>query len=312
MGRGTILTLRETAWRITARELEGSLEEEKGDGERATSYLISPFGARMNRVLATGTLSPAEPIGRDESQPFWRARLTDPTGAVAVTAGTFQPRAMAQLRSSTSPRPAIVVGKVHLYRGRDGVGYVSVRAEAVRFVAESDERAMLADIVRQTLDRLDLVERIEKGPTVEDDALVADGAPRPWVRAAREALRRYPNVDRPGFRRELRSAVRRIAGDTGPETSSIPPSPTVTVTRAVPPRSPSPVPSASDRAEESAFLDLLDELAEVSADGYADLKELLGRVAAQGMTNEHAELVLNRLEEEGVLEEPIVGKLRRA
>ena len=266
----------------------------------------------MNRVLVAGTLSPAEPIGRDESQPFWRSRLTDPTGAVAVTAGSFQPRAMAQLRSSSSPRPAIVVGKVHLYRGRDGVGYVSVRAESVRFVPEADERSVLADIVRQTLDRLDLVERVEKGPAATDDALVADGAPRPWVKGAREALRRYPNVDRAGFRQELRSAVRRVAGDSGPVASSIGPSPSVTVTRAPPPRPAPPPPTAAERAEESAFLDQLDEIAEISADGYADLKELFGRVAAQGMTAEHAEAVLNRLEEEGVIEEPSVGKLRRA
>jgi RPA family protein len=265
----------------------------------------------MNRVLLAGTLSPAEPIGRDESQPFWRARLTDPTGAIAVTAGSFQPRAMAQLRSSTVPRPAIVVGKVHLYRGRDGVGYVSVRAEAVRFVAEADERAILAEVVRQTLDRLDLVDRVEKGPAASEDAIVAEGVPRGWVRAARESLRRYPNVDRAAYRRELGAAVRRVAGDSGPVAAPSGPPPSVTVTRAPPPRAVAP-PTDAERAEASVFLDQLDEIAEVSADGYADLKELIGRVAAHGMDAGRAEAVLSRLEEDGVIEEPIVGKLRRA
>ena len=306
------MTLREPAWRVTSRELEGSLEEEKGEGERAASYLLSPFGARMNRVLVTGTLSPAEPIGRDESQPFWRARLTDPTGAVAVTAGSFQPRAMSQLRSSTAPRPAIVVGKVHLYRGRDGVGYVSVRAEGVRFVSENEERGVLGDIVRQTLDRLDLLERLEKEPAVPEEELVREGVPRAWVRSARDALRRYPHVDRAAFRKELRSAVRRVAGDSGPVAASVAPPPTVTVTRAPPPRAPPPPPTPAERQEESVFLDQLDEIAEVSADGYADLKELLSRVAVRGLVSDRAEAVLNRLEEEGVVEEPIVGKLRRA
>ena len=306
------MALREPAWRVTARELETSLEEEKGEGERAASYLLSPFAARMNRVLVTGTLSPAEPIGRDETQPFWRSRLTDPTGAVAVTAGTFQPRAMAQLRSSPAPRPALVVGKVHLYRGRDGVGYVSVRAEAVRFVNENEERAVLADILRQTLDRLDLVERIEKDPGAKDEALRADGVPGAWVRAARDSLARYPNVDRAAFRQDLRPALRRVAGESGPVASAPSPPPTVTVTR-VPPLKPAPPPpTAAERAEESMFLDHLDEIAEVSPDGYADLKELLARVAAEGLVADRAEVVLIRLEEEGVVEEPIVGKLRRA
>lgn len=305
------MALREPAWRVSTRELESSLEEEKGSGERAASYLLSPFGSRMNRVLVAGTLSPAEPIGRDEAQTFWRARLSDPTGAVAVTAGSFQPRAMAQLRVATTPRSAIVVGKVHLYRDRSGVGYVSVRAEGLRTASESEERALLADMVRQTLDRLDLIDRIEKGTVFGDAEARAGGIPTPWVHAAREALRRYPNVDRAAFRRELRSAVRRIAGDTGPEPSRSPPS-TVTVIRAPAPKGAASPPSAAERAEESVFLDLLDEVTEVSVDGYADLKELFSRVASRGLVSDRAEATLNRLEDEGVIEEPIVGKLRRS
>jgi RPA family protein len=304
--------LREPAWRVTARELESSLEEEKGEGDRPATYLLSPFAARMNRVLLAGTLSPAESIGRDEAQAFWRARLSDPTGAVAVTGGSFQPRAMAQLRSASAPRPAIVVGKVHLYRGRDGVGYVSVRAEAVRSVAEAEERAALADIVRQTLDRLDLIERVEKEPDLSEESLRSQGVPPAWVRAAKESRNRYPNVDRPAFRRELANAVRRVAGESGPSRATLPTPPTVVVTRAPPPRPPAPPPSAAERAEESLFLDQLEEVADVSADGYADLKEILARLSAHGLPGERAEAILNRLEEDGTIEEPIVGKLRRA
>ncbi len=304
--------LRETAWRVTARELESSLEEEKGRGDRAPTYLWSPFGARMSRVLLAGTLSPGEPIGRDEPTSFWRARLSDPTGAVGVTAGSFQPRAMNQLRSATAARPAIVVGRAHLFRTRDGVGAVSVRAEGIRSVAEGQERGVLAEIVRQTLDRLDLMERLEKEPTVSVDTLRGDGIPAAWIAAGRESLRRYPNVDRPAFRRELRAAVRRVAGDSGPSRSPTPLPASVTRTVVPPVRTTLPAPTAAERAEESLFLDFVDEVSEVSPDGYADLKEVILRSAERGLASERAERVLNRLEEEGVLEEPIVGKLRRA
>jgi uncharacterized protein len=306
------MSLREPAWRVTARELESSLEEEKGEGERPATYLLSPFAARMNRVLLAGSLSPAESIGRDESQAFWRARLSDPTGAVAVTAGSYQPRAMAQLRSGSVPRPTIVVGKVHLFRGRDGVGYVSVRAEAVRSVGENEERAALADIVRQTLDRLDLLERVEKDPGLTEEAVRHDAIPLAWLRAAKESRNRYPNVDRAAFRRDLRAAVRRVAGESGPARDAPAPPPAVTVTWAASPRPSAPPPSVAERAEESLFLDQLDEVAEVSSDGYADLKEVLSRVSSHGLLGDRAESILNRLEEEGVIEEPIVGKLRRA
>jgi RPA family protein len=306
------MAFREVAWRVLARELESSLEEEKGEGDRPVGHVLSPFGARMNRVLVAGTLSPAEPVGRDDPPTFWRARLTDPSGAVPVTAGGFQPRAMAQLRAVTVPRPSIVVGKVHLYRGRDAVAYVSVRAEAIRAVAESDERAALAEIVRQTFDRLDLIERLEKEPAVPDETLRAAGSPRPWIRAARDALHRYPNVDRAAFRRELRACVRRVAGDSGPAASAPSPPPTVRVSRAPPPAPPPAAPTAAERADESLFLDLVDELSDHSVDGYADLKDVLEQIAQRGVHGERAEAVLNRLEEGGVLEEPVVGKLRRA
>ncbi|HUJ78402.1 MAG TPA: hypothetical protein VLX64_05270 [Thermoplasmata archaeon] len=306
------MALREVAWRVSARELESSLEEEKGSGDRPVGHVLSPFGARMNRVLIAGTLSPPEPLGREEPPTFWRSRFSDPTGSVAVTAGGFQPRAMAQLRAVSAPRPSIVVGKVHLYRGRDGVATVSVRAEAIRGVAETEERAAVADIVRQTLDRLDLMERLEKEPTVSDDELARSGAPRPWVRAARDSLRRYPNVDRPGFRHELRAAVRRVAGDSGPEVPAAAPPPTVRVTRASPPPPPRTPPTDDERADESVFLDLVDELSDHSVDGYADLKDVLAQIALRGVHSERAEAVLARLEEGGAIEEPIVGKLRRA
>ena len=302
------MSFREPAWRVTARELEASTEEERGSGERAASYLVSPFGGRFNRVLVAGTLSPAEAVGREETQPFWRARLTDPTGSVVVTAGSFQPRAMAQLRAVTDARPALVVGKVHLYRGRDGTGYVSLRAEALRSVSESEERAVLAEVARQTLDRLDLLRRLIAEPEASVEALGADGTPTLWIRAAQESLRRYPSADRGPFRASLAAVIRRVGGTTS-VVPPPPPAPTVRVRHAAPPPARAP-PSAAERAEEALVLDLLDQVADASLDSYADRRELLARVSSQGLVGTRAEEVLTRLEEEGVVEEPIVGKLR--
>ena len=301
--------LREPAWRVTTRELELSTVEERGGASRVAAYLLSPFGARMNRVVLAGTLGPAEPIGRDEPASFWRARLADSLGQVSVTAGSFQPRAMVQLRASSADRPAIVVGKVHLYVGRDGGGSVSIRAEAVRSVAESEERAAIAETLRQTLDRLDLLERIEHEPSVADAALRLGGYPAAWITAAREALRRYPEADRHGFRASLRAGVDHVAGirlaRPGPPEGSV----RITVDAPLPSR---PEPSSTERAAEAEFLGLVDEAAESSEDGYADVREILRRLASKGVGPEQAEAVLGRLEEGGLLEEPIVGKLRRA
>lgn len=304
------MALREPAWRVFASELLASLQEERGSGERAATYLLSPYGSRMNRVLLAGTLSSPETIGRDPSQPFWRARLVDPTDTIAVTAGAFQPRAMAQIQSVSGPRTALVVGKVHLYRGSDGTGYVSIRAESIRTVRDEEMRAALADALSQTLDRLDLYRRLTAEPIPTDELLRKEGYPAVWIHAARESLRRYPTIDREAYRTRLAPVLEVIAG-TGPPLPPPPPTSSVRVTRDAPP--PPPVALAErDRTGESEFLDVLDELSEASSDGYADLKELAQRLVEQGISPERSEEILDHLQEDGVVEEPIVGKLRRA
>ena len=303
------MALREPAWRVFASELLAALQEERGSGERAATYLLSPYGARMNRVLLAGTLSSPETIGRDPSQPFWRARLVDPTDTVAVTAGAFQPRAMAQIQSVAGPRTALVIGKVHLYRGSDGTGYVSVRAESIRTIGDAEMRAAFADALRQTLDRLDLYRRLTTEPIPTDDLLENAGYPPLWVHAARESLRRYPTIDREAYRQRLRSALNAITGASPPLPPPAPSS--VRVSHDEPPPV-SASPPQRDRTGESEFLDVLDELAEASSDGYADLKELAQRLAEHGVATERSEEILDHLQEDGVVEEPIVGKLRRA
>ena len=316
------MTGREPAWRVLAQEFDASVEEEKGVGERAASYVLSPLGARMNRVLVAGVLSPAETVGRDPENPFFRAQLDDPTGTIRVTAGGFQPRAMAALREVTAPTPVVVVGKAHLFRGQDGTTYPSVRAESVRPASPEEVRGHLADAVEQTAERIRLIETVRTEGAGPELPLPEFSAA--WVRSAREARRRYPGVDPAQFLGPLSVALRAVSGEAPLPTGTAPsvapplavarregPPSAVRITRAPPPTAPA-APSAGERAEESAFLDVIDQLAEQSADGYADLNEVVRAAARTGVTSQRAEELLGRLEESGAVEEPIVGKLRRA
>jgi RPA family protein len=311
---------RETAWRVLAQEFGASNEEEKGVGDRAASYLLSPLGARMNRVLVSGVLSPGEPVGRDPENPFYRAKLTDPTGTVSVTAGGFNPRALAALRSVTAPTPAIVVGKVHLFRGRDGTAYSSVRAESIRAATPEEVRGHLADAVDQTAERIRLLAELTNEPLRPTTAV--GSFPQLWVKSAREARRRYPKVDVGAYQGPLRETLRVISGEVAlpapvglsaapPPAEPTPPATSVRITRTVPPPPP-PTATAAERAEESALLDVIDQLAEKSADGYASLNEVVRPAARTGVTSDRVEELLGRLEETGAVEEPVVGRLRRA
>jgi hypothetical protein len=66
------------------------------------------------------------------------------------------------------------------------------------------------------------------------------------------------------------------------------------------------------RAWEGRLLEVLDSLAEGSPDGYADMDELTEGAARHGIEGERMEELLNDLLERGTLEEPLVGKFRRA
>ncbi|MCI4349085.1 MAG: hypothetical protein L3J93_02550 [Thermoplasmata archaeon] len=294
---------RETAWRVLAHEFSQSTEEERGTGDRVASYVLSPLGAKMNRVLLVGTLSAAEAIGRDAATPFFRTRLTDPTGFVLVTAGGFQPRALEALRNLKGPQDALVVGKTHLFVGRDGVAYPSVRAEAIRALPSAELEAGLAEAAEQTLARIALVKALESTPAPSDEALRASGYPRSWIRAAREVRPRYPSRDPESFRPPIEGVLAGIRSHAPRES-----------VRGPAPAPPRPVASRDPPARDhgsATFLDLLDELAEGSSDGFADLGDLLERAGARGIDSEVAERILVELEEAGAIEEPVVGKLRR-
>ncbi|MCI4337317.1 MAG: hypothetical protein L3K17_09085 [Thermoplasmata archaeon] len=305
------MTGREPAWRILAQELLASSEREKGKGERATSYLLSPLGARMNRVLVCGTLETAESNGRDGAPSFLRARLTDPTGIVEITAGTFQPRAMDQLAAWKVPAPAIVVGRVHVPRSGDGVVHPSIQAEALRGISPTELRLAFADAVEHTARRIRLIRSLQSSAGRTD---AEESTPSPkWVAAARTALERYPSVSPESFLKPLGNVIAFAESLDHPlprNATSV--EVTAPARRGSLSTQPSPTdPSAADRARESAFLDIIDQLADSSSDGCADLREAFQRAAQRGLREATAEELLNRLEESGVVEEPMVGRLRR-
>ncbi|MCI4330453.1 MAG: hypothetical protein L3K19_01210 [Thermoplasmata archaeon] len=297
-------------------ELRAARSEEKGAGDRAATHLVSPYGARMSRVLIAGTIEP--PQGAPGATGFLRSRLADPTGEVALTAGSFQPRGLEQLGAVQEPVASLVVGKAHLYRARDGSERPSVRVEAIRGLEPPELRDVYSEILTQSLARLRLV---ESGPTGSHPRVAGpEGAPPAiWVEAARASRARYPEAEFASYRHLLRPVVDALdpVGTPAPRAGSSR-SPEalapghVTRTVAPIPEPGSPAPTASERAQESEFLDLVDELSDSSIDGYADLRDLQERCARAGWSEEHTERLLNRLEEAGTLEEPIVGRLRRA
>ncbi len=145
---------REVAWRVFAGEFNDSTYTLQGEEERAPSYLVSPLGAKMNRVFAVGVITDLENLGTP-AEPLWRARLADPTGTFFISAGQFQPEAAVALSKIKPPAFAAVIGKIRTYSPEEGMLYVSIRPEVIRTVDEEIRDYWVLESVKALKERLE-------------------------------------------------------------------------------------------------------------------------------------------------------------
>ncbi|WP_174590449.1 RPA family protein [Methanocella conradii] len=144
---------REVAKRVFAKEFNASnLTFKESDDQLAPAYLLTPTGAKCNRVFIVGTLTEKENIGDDSE--YWRARVTDPTGAFILYAGQYSPEASQALSDLDAPAFVAVIGKPRVYKTPDGEVIVSVRPEAVLPVDPETRDQWVLDTINATADRL--------------------------------------------------------------------------------------------------------------------------------------------------------------
>jgi RPA family protein len=146
---------REVARRVFAEELRSSSYSFRDGDEQyqyAPQYLLTPTGARCNRVFLAGTLTERDDIGGDTE--YWRGRVVDPTGSVLIYAGQYQPEAASVLAGIEPPAFVAVVGKPSLYQTEDGSMIVSIRAEAIRTIDKETRDRWVLDAGKRTLERL--------------------------------------------------------------------------------------------------------------------------------------------------------------
>lgn len=132
---------------------------EGDDSQYAPQYLLTPTGARCNRVFVVGTLIERDDIG--EEVEYWRGRLADPTGSILIYAGQYQPEASRALAEIEIPAFVAVVGKPSVYETEDGKKITSIRAEAIQKVDLDTRNKWIIEAARRTLERLELMRSID-------------------------------------------------------------------------------------------------------------------------------------------------------
>jgi hypothetical protein len=211
---------REVAKRIFAEELRNSnlsFRDGEDQNQYAPMYLLTPTGAKCNRVFIVGTLTERDDIGGDTE--YWRGRIVDPTGSILVYAGQYQPEAAQKLASIEPPAYVAVVGKPNLYQTEDGNVMISLRAEAIQKVDEATRDRWILDTSGRTQERL---KALKGAAPVSGEFSTADkAAALPSIDVDR--AKQHYNTDIMQYRKMVIRALNSLRSDLaqGPKTSSV-------------------------------------------------------------------------------------------
>jgi RPA family protein len=214
---------REVAHRLFAAEYDdASLEYAESDEERAPNYVVTPSGARVNRLFVVGVLTAVEQVNEDTV----RARIADPTGVFVVYAGQYQPDELAALQSLESPAFVAVTGKANTFspEGSDRV-LTSVRPERVTEVyAETRDRWVVAT-AEHTLSRIQTIAGALQREERDEDlrgALLREGVEPGFAEGVAKALDHYDTTaDYLGALRDLATQALEVVADERSEVDAL-------------------------------------------------------------------------------------------
>ncbi|MBE6528284.1 MAG: glycerol dehydrogenase [Thermoplasmata archaeon] len=297
---------RETAWRVFATELNSSTLEIKATEEKTPSYIVTPLGAKINRILIAGVLTEKENVGSEE-EPMWRGRIQDVSGSFFINIGKFQQEASSAIADIDAPSFVAAVGRVRSYTTDDGRVFVTVRPEHIVKIDEKVRNEWILETAKSTWKRLkDTKKVLSMGDATEKDLIDAGMSP---VEAfgITYALDNYGQMpDSALYLKTIQAALRMLLPerdiDLGfPEDMSDDPDEIE-------------LPGDSANQNNAAQLEdiILNLLEELDTDGKgAPREELERRAEAEGISSIELEEVSNSLMDKGLVYEPNLRYLKR-
>jgi RPA family protein len=200
---------RETAYRVFAAEFDDTtLSYAESDEERAPNYVVTPTGARVNRLFVVGVLTEIESVNEEQL----RARVVDPTGAFVVYAGQYQPEALSFLERTDPPAFVAVTGKARTFQPEDSDRvFTSIRPESLAAVDAATRDRWSVAAAERTTERTetmrDALDRDERGDALRE-ALEAEGVEASLAAGIPRAIEHY------GTTPTYLDSVREMALDT--------------------------------------------------------------------------------------------------
>ena len=183
---------RETAWRVFASEYNDSTVEIKGEGEMSPSYVVTPLGAKINRVFVIGVLTDVENIS--EQGELIRAHISDPTGVFTLYSGQYQQDATDALSNIEVPAFVAVIGKTRTYTPEEGAFFVSIRPEKIIEVNAQIRDRWILETCKNTKDRVEAVIEAMKMTEKNTNELKKLGYSKDLCDGIITALEKYENI----------------------------------------------------------------------------------------------------------------------
>jgi len=214
------MNVREPAWRMFSKEFNAATLDLTSGEERAPTYVVTPLGAKVNRVVVVGVMTEIENIGTKES-PMMRARVADPAGSYYLSAGQFQPDSLTLLKELKPPEFVAVVGKARVYAPDDNIRLLSIRPETVRRCGPELRDFWVYETCVSTLRRLEMMSEVMKmhPPSVEEVRKL--GYPKLWAEGAVLAANYYKDIDFEAYEALVLAALREIASKSVEEIGEI-------------------------------------------------------------------------------------------
>ena len=286
-----------------AGELNASGLERKGTEEKSPTYLITPLGTKVNRVLIAGVLLEKQNVGREED-PLWKARVEDVSGTYVLDVGRYQPEAAAMMASLDTPSFVAIVGKVRAYKPDETRTFVSIRPERIMRIDAAVRRRIVLETAQCTWKRLNDVRTALSMPEASAAELAENGMTLDEAESIIEAISFYGTPDSSRYLKLIQNSLRMLLPDKDmdlglPEdVSDLPDEIIVNEGNA----------SASMDKEDM----ILDMLGELDMDGRgAPMDELVRRAASEGVASTELEEITSSLMDKGLVYEPVLGRLKR-
>lgn len=175
---------------------------EDKNSPKPTKYIITPTGAKCNKILLCGALIEKDIIG--EISPIWRGKLVDPTGSISIYAGQYHPEVFQTITEIELPEFVMMVGKPSIYTTEDNIQKMSIWVNRITTTTSEIRRNWIIETAKLTAKRIKMMQQI-----INADMLSVVGMKEDPSVIAKLAYEHY-NTDVSYYKEMIKNALKAI------------------------------------------------------------------------------------------------------